>query len=268
MVGIGSRRGGRRRKRNGLERLGAGHRNGVGRPRGNCSRELLERASLRSAACRRMQRHRRTKHPHQRFAETPRQAETPCDSRTSWPSNRDAELPSGRDDTPAPRTEARTEQCTVEFRAVNRLGGIRSEGEIPRRSGLAPDRRRPRSASPTRPGDPASPPHEPGQGRSSWSLKKVAKGTPKDPHGSPRIPQGPPGLSAISPEQAEGLPWSRVDPEGQVPPPHPRRSGRLGHRPPAASEGANEEGRRRGRTRGQKPANWPRLPRPSPRDRR
>ncbi len=91
---------------------------------------------------------------------------------------------------------------------------------------------------------------------------------PKDAQGRPRIPQGPRGLSAISPEQAEGLPWSRVDPEGQVPPPHPRRSGRLGHRPPAASEGANEEGRRRGRTRGQKPANWPRLPRPSPRDRR
>ncbi len=113
------------------------------------------------------------------------------------------------------------------------------------RSGLAPPRTRPRTF-----------------------VLEPKEGCQRDAQGSPRIPQGPRGLSAISPEQTEGLPWSRVDPEGQVPPPHPRRSGRLGHRPPAASEGANEEGRRRGRTRGQKPANWPRLPRPSPRDRR
>lgn len=113
------------------------------------------------------------------------------------------------------------------------------------RSGLAPPRTRPRTF-----------------------VLELKEGCQRDAQGSPRIPQGPRGLSAISPEQTEGLPWSRVDPEGQVPPPHPRRSGRLGHRPPAASEGANEEGRRRGRTRGQKPANWPRLPRPSPRDRR
>jgi hypothetical protein len=113
------------------------------------------------------------------------------------------------------------------------------------RSGLAPPRTRPRTF-----------------------VLETKEGCQRDAQGSPRIPQGPRGLSAISPEQTEGLPWSRVDPEGQVPPPHPRRSGRLGHRPPAASEGANEEGRRRGRTRGQKPANWPRLPRPSPRDRR
>ena len=57
----------------------------------------------------------------------------------------------------------------------------------------------------------------------------------RDAQGSPRIPQGPRGLSAISPEQTEGLPWSRVDPEGQVPPPIPDDPGDWGiaHQPRA-----------------------------------
>jgi len=91
----------------------------------------------------------------------------------------------------------------------------------------------------------------------------------RDAQGSPRIPQGPRGLSAISLAGANR--GAALVPSGPRRPgsaPHPRRSGRLGHRPPAASEGANEEGRRRGRTRGQKQANSPRLPRSSPRDRR
>jgi hypothetical protein len=81
------------------------------------------------------------------------------------------------------------------------------------------------------------PPHEPGQGRSSWSLKKVAKGTPKDPQGSPKAP----GVSR---------PSRRSKPRGC---PGPEWTQKARFRPPIPDDpgdwGIAHQPRARGRTR-------------------
>lgn len=80
-------------------------------------------------------------------------------------------------------------------------------------------------------------PHEPGQGRSSWSLKKVAKGTPKDPQGSPKAP----GVSR---------PSRRSKPRGC---PGPEWTQKARFRPPIPDDpgdwGIAHQPRARGRTR-------------------
>ncbi len=144
-----------------------------------------------------------------------------------------------RVETTRPHLEPRRERSSVRSSSVLSTGW---EGSGPRaRSPDDPDLRRigggpdppPRRGRAIRP----RPPHEPGQGRSSWSSKKDAKGCPRTPKDPPR----PPGSLGDLAGAGRG---SALVPSG------PRRPGSAPPSQTIRATGASPTSRERGGERG------------------